>query len=149
MATHSHVKVYIHLIWGTYKRERILTRDIRLQLSDHLTERFEELDITVERMNIQADHLHILYQMPMNRTLPEIPKNLKGESSHWFNQRDFFRGKFRWQRGYGAYSVSASLVDTVTHYIKNQEEHHRRKTFAEEYKDWASKYGVWNDDDDA
>lgn len=148
MATHSHVKVYIHMAWGTYKHERILTREIRLQLFDHYTERFSELGLTVEKMHIQPEHLHLLFQLPSDKTLAEIPKNLKGESSHWINQQDFFRGKFRWQRGYGAYSVSASLVDTVKHYIDNQEEHHQRKTFAEEYQEWAVKYGVWHDDDE-
>ncbi len=148
MATHSHVKVYIHTVWGTYKRDHILTREIRLKLFDHLAERFNELEMIVEKMNIQADHLHILYQMPMNMTLSEVPKNLKGESSHWINQQDFFRGKFRWQRGYGSYSVSESLYETVKRYIERQDEHHKRQTFAEEYKEWAIKYGAWNDDDE-
>jgi REP element-mobilizing transposase RayT len=148
MATHSHVRVYIHLVWGTYKRERVLNPDIRLKLFDHLTERADVLGMLIEKMYIQPEHLHILYQQPLDKTLPEIPKNLKGESSHWINDQNFFREKFRWQRGYGAYSVSESLVDPVKYYIENQEEHHRRKTFVEEYKEWAMKYGVWNDGDE-
>jgi REP element-mobilizing transposase RayT len=148
MATHSHIKVYIHMIWGTYKREPILTRDFRLQLFDHFIERFTELNLTVEKMCIQPEHLHLLLQLPSDRALADIAKNLKGESSHWINNQNFFRGKFRWQRGYGAYSVSESLVDTVMQYIENQEEHHKRRTFAEEYKEWAIKYGVWDDDVD-
>lgn len=99
-------------------------------------------------MHIQPEHLHLLFQLPSDKTLSEISKNLKGESSHWINQQDFFRGKFRWQRGYGAYSVSESLVDMVKRYVENQEEHHKRKTFAEEYKEWAVKYGVWTDNDE-
>ena len=148
MAKHSHVKVYIHLIWGTYRRDRVLTREVRLKLFGHFVERFKELDLTVEKMNIQCDHLHILHQLPLDRALPDIPKNLKGESSYWLNEQRFLPGKFQWQRGYGAFSVSASLVDTVKKYIENQDEHHKRKAFVEEYQEWAAKYGVWEDDDE-
>jgi putative transposase len=148
MSLHSHVRIYIHLVWGTYKHERILVPEVRIKLFQHLVERANELQFTIEKMHIQPEHVHILYILPEERTVPEIPKLLKGESSHWINQQGFYRTKFKWQRGYGAFSVSASLVNTVKGYIENQDEHHKRKTFTEEYREWAQRYGVWNDDDE-
>src|SRR5206468_331616 len=70
----------------------------------------------------------------------------KGASSHWVNENRIVRAKFRWGRGYGAFSVSHSNVDAVSKYIANQEEHHRRKTFAEEYEEFVRVYGLqWLD----
>ena len=148
MALHSHVRIYVHLVWGTYKHERILVPEIGVKLFHHLVERANELQVTIEKMNIQPEHVHILSILPADKPISEIPKNLKGESSHWLNQQGFYRTHFEWQRGYGAFSVSASQVDTVKHYIENQDEHHQHKTFSEEYQEWAQKYGVWHDDDE-
>lgn len=148
MATHAYVRHYVHLVWSTYKRERIFTREIRLQLFEHLVERCKELGVVMEKLNVQPEHVHMLFQQPFDKTLPEIPKLLKGESSHWLNEQQILRGKFRWQRGYGSFSVSASLVEKVKNYIAHQDEHHHHKTFAEEYQAWAQQYGVWAGDDD-
>jgi len=69
-------------------------------------------------MNIQPEHVHFLLNLPSNRTMAEIAQNLKGECSSWTNDNEFLRGRFRWQRGYGAYSVSASQLEIVEKYIK-------------------------------
>jgi hypothetical protein len=75
-------------------------------------------------------------------------KLLKGASSHWINQNRIVPGKFAWGRGYGAFSVSQSGVDEVSKYIANQEEHHRKKPFAEEYERFIRAYGLeWRDED--
>ncbi|MDZ7400912.1 MAG: IS200/IS605 family transposase [candidate division KSB1 bacterium] len=147
MAIHSKVRIYVHLIWGTYERQRILTPELRLKIFRHLVERAKELDIIIVKMNIQPDHVHILFILPSNKTLAEIVQNLKGECSNWINECNLIQGKFAWQRGYGAFSVSASQLMRVENYIKNQDAHHRRKSFQEEYKGWAVRYGVWDEED--
>ncbi|MDO9547388.1 MAG: IS200/IS605 family transposase [Candidatus Marinimicrobia bacterium] len=145
MALHSHVKIWIHLIWGTHNHERILLSEFRKQLFAHLIEQFVELNIEIEKMHIQPEHIHILSILPADKSVAEIAKSAKGESSRWINENGLVQGKFRWQRGYGAFSVSASQLEIVKKYIKNQETHHKRQTFQEEYEEWARQYGVFDD----
>ena len=147
MALHSKVRIYVHLIWGTLNHERILNRDLRLKIFQYLVERSKELKIVINKMNIQPEHVHISLELPSNKTIAEVAQNFKGESSAWINDNDLIRGKFRWQRGCGAYSASASQLIIVENYIKNQDEHHKRKSFQEEYKEWAVQYGLWDDED--
>ncbi|HXT63867.1 MAG TPA: transposase [Pyrinomonadaceae bacterium] len=85
--------------------------------------------------------------LPTNLTIEQVVQLLKGSSSHWINEQKMLRGKFAWGRGYGAFSVSQSDVERVAKYIAGQEEHHRKKTFAEEYEQFVQRYGLeWRDD---
>lgn len=146
MAVHSKVKIYVHMVWGTLNHERILHREFRLKLFNHFVERANELDIVICKLNIQPEHVHNAFNLPSTKTVADVAQAFKGESSAWINDNNFLKGKFRWQRGYGAFSVSASQLDVVERYVKNQDEHHKRQTFAEEYKQWAIQYGVWDDE---
>ena len=83
--------------------------------------------------------------MPANVCLSDFTKMIKGASSHWMNEQNLIQEKFSWQRGYGAFSVSASQLDAVKKYIRNQDEHDKRKTFEEEYQEWKKNYGFLND----
>ena len=139
---HSHVKVWIHLIWTTHNRERVLHRDLRIKLFHHLIEHAKEEGIALERLHVQPEHVHCLFALPSDKTLASVAKALKGESSRWINEHGLLPGRFRWQRGYGAFSVSASQVDKVKRYIENQEAHHRRQTFQKEYEAWKRRYGI-------
>jgi len=139
---HSHVKVWVHLIWSTKKRIRILHRDLCIDLFKHFIEKGEENDIVIEKLNIQPEHVHLLFNLPSNKMLKDIAKSLKGESSRWINENGLVQGRFKWQRGYGGFSVSASQVDVVKKYIENQDEHHKRQTFKEEYEMFLEQYGI-------
>ena len=99
MAIHSKVKIYVHLIWGTQNHARILNRDLRLQIFSHLIERAKDLKFTINKMNIQPEHIHILLELPSNKSISEIAKNLKGECTHWINKSNLIQGKFSWQQG--------------------------------------------------
>ena len=145
MPLHSHVRIYVHLVFGTHKREHHLNKNVRRQLFSHLLQRAEEIKLPVVKMNIQPEHVHILFILPSDRTMAQIAKDLKGESSRWINQNQWLPAKFYWQRGYGAFSVSQSQLNRVKYYIQNQDAHHTRKTYAQEYEAWARKYGVWED----
>jgi len=92
-------------------------------------------------LNVQSDHVHLLVHLQSNQNIDHIVKLLKGESSHWINAENLTRQKFSWQRGYGAFSLSPSHLDAVRHYIKNQDEHHRKKSFKEEFNVILKKYG--------
>ncbi len=94
-----------------------------------------------------SEHTHAPIDLPTNLTIEQVVHLLKGSSSHWINQNHLVKGRFAWGRGYGAFSVSHSDVDKVANYIARQEEHHRRRNFAEEFEVFVEKYGLeWRDE---
>jgi len=119
----------------------MLTKDVRPLVRRHLVEYAKENDIHSEALNVQMEHVHGLITLLSTQRIDDVVKFLKGESSHWINEQNLLRGKFSWQRGCAALSVSPSHVERLKLYINNQDEHHRRKTFAEEYRTILKKYG--------
>ena len=94
-----------------------------------------------------AEHVHALIDLPTNKTIEEVVQLFKGSSSHWINENKLLRGKFSWGRGYGAFSVSHSHIDRVAKYIANQENHHRKRSFSDEFELFVKKYGLeWRPD---
>ena len=93
-------------------------------------------------INSMPDHLHLFLGMRPNQSLADLMRLAKGDSSEWINNQKLVTGKFRWQEGYGAFSYSKSHTDSVIKYILNQEEHHRKKTFLEEYTEMLKKFEV-------
>lgn len=88
------------------------------------------------------DHLHILIGMRPTQSLSDLMQDVKGSSSKWINQKRFTKGKFSWQEGFGAFSYSKSHINQVIDYIKNQEEHHKKRSFLEEYRTFLEKFEV-------
>ncbi len=86
--------------------------------------------------------MHVFFGMRPTQSLSELIQDVKANSSRWINERKFVRGRFEWQSGYGAFSYSKSQVPDVTAYIQNQEEHHRKHSFQEEYTALLEKFGV-------
>jgi len=107
---------------------------MREYLFTHICDEMEKTGCGVRIINGTRDHIHALFLLPKELSIAQIMKSIKGESSHWINQSDLITIKFSWQVGYGGFSVSESLVGKVEKYIRNQEEHHRTLTFAEEYE---------------
>jgi putative transposase len=142
MSLHSYSKVWLHLIWSTHNKEKILSKDNRKLLSGFLYKYAEEKGIYMKINYVNSEHVHTLIDLPTTLSIEECLKLLKGSSSHYINQNRLQNTKFRWARGYGAFSVSESNVKKVVDYIKNQEEHHRVKTFTEEYVLFMKKYGI-------
>jgi putative transposase len=93
-------------------------------------------------INGMPDHIHLFFGMRPNQSLSGLMQDIKGDSSIWINKKGFVKGRFSWQEGYGAFSYSKSNVDSVIDYIKNQEIHHRKRTFIEEYRDFLEKFEV-------
>ena len=88
------------------------------------------------------DHLHIAIGYKPHQLISELLQDIKGDSSKWINERKFVRGHFSWQSGYGAFSFSHSQIDNVVKYINNQEQHHEKHSFREEYIQFLKKYNV-------
>jgi putative transposase len=140
---HSLTKIWVHAVFGTKNRQPLISLRFTDELYSHIKKHLEnDFGCRVRIINGTADHIHILFLLNPNFSVKDIMKNVKGESSHWVNQRDIIPGKFAWQGGYGAFSVSESIVDTVEHYIAYQKEHHRKKTFLEEFEEFMNAHGL-------
>ncbi len=136
------LKVYIHCVWSTKNRIPYLhSKEIRLTVWNHIRENAREKGIFIDFINGYSDHCHCLVSMCSDQTIQKIVQLIKGESSFWINKNNLIAEKFDWQDEYFAVSVSESVVDKVRNYIKNQEEHHSKKTFEQEYDEFIVKYG--------
>jgi putative transposase len=148
MSVHSYSRCWIHLIWGTLNREKLLNRNAAAALSNYLREYAEEQGVYMKINYVNADHVHALFDLPTAFSIEKLTQLLKGSSSHWINSNNVISGKFAWSRGYGAFSVSESNVEQVARYIAHQEEHHRVRTFAEELKEFIDRHGLqWKDEE--
>ena len=139
---HSYSRCWIHLIWGTLNREKLLNKDAAPRLSRHLAEYADTKGVYMKINYINADHVHALIDLPTNMSIEELVQLLKGSSSHRVNANRILPGKFARGRGYGAFSVSESNVIQVGAYIAGQEEHHRVRTFADELREFIERHGL-------
>lgn len=130
----SYVRIWVHLVFTTKDREAIFTSELRKRLIDHIKTNARSKDIFIEAISGWSEHLHLLISLGREQNISKIAMLIKGESSRWFNQQGFVRGKLIWQDDYFALSVSESLVDKVKRYIERQEEHHRAMPFSEEFE---------------
>ena len=137
----GYTKVWIHLVWATKKREAVLNKELRSQLFSHIRENAKNKNIHLDFVNGFTDHIHCLISLDADQTIAKIVQFIKGESSYWINQQKLLKQKFEWQAEYFAVSVSESNIDKVREYIKNQEQHHQKKTFEQEYQEFIEKYG--------
>ena len=137
----GYIKIWIHLVWTTKDREPLLSKEIRNSLFEHIRENAQCKDIHIDFINGYLEHIHCLISLKSGQNIDRILMLLKGESSHWMNKIKLTKTKFEWQDEYFAVSVSESAVNKVRDYIKNQEEHHRKKSFKEEYDEFMQSYG--------
>ena len=147
MSIHSYSRCWIHLIWTTLDREPMLTKPAAAITSKFINGYALKNGIYLKINYVNPEHVHALIDLPTSKSIEEVVKLLKGSSSHEINQQRILRGRFSWGRGYGAFSVSHSAVGRVASYIANQEKHHHKKPFGEEFKLFVKKYGLeWHDD---
>ena len=136
-----YIKIWIHLVWSTKNRQQMISSELKLKLYQHIRENANEKGIHIDFINGIEEHIHLLVSLKADQSVSKVAQLIKGESSHWVNENKLTRTKFEWQEEYVAVSVSESIVNRIREYIKNQEEHHRRMTFQEEYEMFMKKYG--------
>jgi putative transposase len=125
----------------------MLDKRAAARASVNLLEYSQEKGIYMKINYFNTDHAHALIDLPTNLTIEQVVQLLKGSSSHWINQNHLVKGRFAWGRGYGAFSVSQSDVSNVANYIAKQEDHHRKRSFAEEFEIFVKRYGLeWRDE---
>ncbi len=143
---HSFNKIWIHAIWATKNRMLLIHPSIEKKVHQYLRNELVELGCPVRIINGMPDHIHCLFLLSPQKSIMEVLKQIKGSSSYFINQNDLIPDKFAWQTGYAAYSVSESGIEKVYQYIKNQKQHHRKKSFQEEYEAFLKLYGFEGDD---
>jgi len=138
----SWVRVWIHLVFSTKNKEPFLrTGEIRKKVFQHIKENAEEKGIWLDCVNGYQDHAHCLTSLNKDQTISKVNQLIKGESPFWINQTQLTETMFIWQDDYWAVSVSESHLKPVRDYIFQQEEHHIKKSFADEVKEFMEEYG--------
>jgi REP element-mobilizing transposase RayT len=141
---HSFNKIWIHAIWSTKERLPFIRSEIESKMHEFMRSQFVEIGCPVRIINGMPDHVHCLFLLNPQKSISEVIKQIKGSSSHWINEQDLIADKFSWQTGYAAYSVSESILERVNLYIKNQKQHHKQKSFQQEYESFLKLYGFEN-----
>jgi putative transposase len=134
------VKVMIHSVWGTKNREPFLTKEVRPVIIDHIRQNAKSKEIFIDRINGYTEHLHCLFGLNADMSISKTMQLIKGESAFWINKQKLTKTKFEWADEYFAVSVSESILDKVRAYIDGQEEHHKKKTFQQEYDEFMLSY---------
>jgi REP element-mobilizing transposase RayT len=142
----TYTSLHYHVIFSTKNRERWITPAIEHRVWEYLGGIARENDLTPKIIGGVDDHIHLLFSMPPNITVSEALKRIKGGSSGWVKATFPRCGGFGWQDGYGAFTVSKSQIPEVTSYLRGQREHHKLKTFMEEYRALLDKHEVEYDE---
>lgn len=141
----THLSLHFHLIFSTKDRVALMHKDWRGRLHAYLGGIINDLGGVPETIGGVEDHVHLLVGLRATHRLADVLRELKASSSKWVHE-ELQKPLFAWQEGYGAFTVSQSQLDTVKKYITNQEEHHRKRTFQEEYLEFLQKNGVEYDE---
>jgi len=137
--SHSFVKNHIHLVFSTKDRKPSIAKDVQPELWSYLAGICRNQKMVAIAINGMEDHAHILFHLPPTIALAEAVRLLKSNSSKWMNEHG---RNFDWQPGYGGFSVSISNTAAVAKYIRDQEKHHRKMTFEQEYQALLKKHGI-------
>ena len=135
-------QIHIQVVFAVQNRESLIRNDWKTELYKYLTTIIQNESHKVLQINGTFDHIHILFGMRPIQSLSDLMKKMKGESSAWINRKGFCKSKFSWQEGYGAFSYSKSQLPKVISYIQNQEMHHKKKVFIEEYKEFLTAFEI-------
>ena len=135
----SYVKIILHCVWSTKNRLPLLSdRSQRETLFAHICVNAKEKGIWVGLVGGHVDHLHLILYLGKDQNLSKVLQLIKGEASHWFNKQ--YAQRLEWQDDYFSVSIGESQLIAVRNYILNQEEHHRHKSFQEEYEEFMRVY---------
>lgn len=137
-----YLRVYIHFVWSTKNWEPYLdSYELRMKVWQHIRENAREKNIFIDFIGGYSDHCHCLISLGFDQTIQKVMQLIKGESSYWINKHKLTKYKFEWQDEYWAVSVSESMIKKVRNYIRNQEQHHSKKTFQEEFEEFIKEIG--------
>ncbi|CAN5333936.1 IS200/IS605 family transposase [soil metagenome] len=142
----TYSQIYIQIVFAVHGRENLIKSEWKEELYKYIAGIIKNRKQKLLAIGGTADHIHILVGIEPNIALSDLVRDIKSNSSRFINERKFVRGKFYWQEGFGAFSYSRSQIDVVIKYIQNQEKHHAKKSFKEEYKDFLQRFAVEYDE---
>jgi REP element-mobilizing transposase RayT len=130
----TYTQIHIHAVFAVQNRISLIKKDWQDRLYQYIIAIIQNHEHKVLSIGGMSDHLHILFGFRPTQSLSELMQNVKRNSSEWINKEKLVMGRFSWQEGYGAFSYSKSQIPRVIKYIENQQQHHTKQTFIEEYK---------------
>lgn len=136
----SYVRNWLHCVWGTKGKVPLLNSSNKVEILNHISENAKSKGIFLKAINGHRDHIHCLLSLNPDQSLAKVIQMLKGEASFWINKNKIVSGKFEWASEYFAVSVSESQIEKVKRYIQKQEEHHKKKSWDEEYNEFLKNY---------
>lgn len=142
----TYTQIHIHCIFAVKYRKAMITKDWKERLHQYITGIVQNHKHKMISINSMPDHLHMLFGMRPDQSLSDLMRIVKGDSSEWINNTKLTPSLFRWQEGYGAFSYSKSQINKVATYIENQELHHKKTTFLNEYRQFLKKFDVEYDE---
>ncbi len=138
----TYTQLYFHIVFAVKGRSNYISEQWKDELYKYISGIIANKDQKLMIVNGVPNHIHLLIGTKPNCNLSDLIRDIKANSSKWINEKKFTNFHFEWQTGFGAFTVSQSVVPNVIEYIKNQEEHHRKKTFKEEYVEFLKAYQI-------
>ena len=138
----TYSQIYIQIVFAVKGRQNLIAKQNREELRKYITGIVQNRDQKMLSIFCMPDHTHLLIGLKPNVTISDLVRDIKTGSAQFINDNNWIRGKFQWQEGFGAFSYSKSQIDNVINYILNQEEHHKTRTFKEEYLDFLKKFDI-------
>jgi REP element-mobilizing transposase RayT len=138
----TYTQIYIQIVFAVQGRQNIILKEHREELQKYITGIVQNREQKLLTIFSMPDHTHILIGLKPTITISDLVRDIKAVSSKFINERNWIKGKFNWQEGFAAFSYSKSQIDNVIKYINNQEFHHKKKTFKEEYVDFLKKFAI-------
>ncbi len=138
----TYTQIHIHFVFAVKFRQGLIDNEWKEQLNKYITEIIHSNKHKLLAINGMPDHIHILIGMRPTQSISDLMKEVKQSSSLWINNHKFTKKHFEWQEGYGAFSYSKSQIDGVVKYINNQEEHHKKQSFKDEYLEILTKFEI-------
>ena len=129
----TYSQIHIQAVFAVQNRQSLISDEFKDDLYKYITSIIQNNDHKLLQINGMSDHVHILFGMRPVQALSDLMKQIKQDSSKWINQNNLANGRFSWQEGYGAFSYSRSQLPRIIKYIQNQQEHHRSRSFRDEY----------------
>ena len=138
----TYVQAYFHLVFAVNNRKALIRKSWNDELEKYITGIIQNNSHKLIAIGSMPDHIHIFIGYNLNQTIPNLVEKIKTSSNHWIKERNLTKFKFNWQKGYGAFTHSHSQIDAVAKYVLNQEDHHRMKTFREEYLEMLNRFKI-------
>lgn len=138
----TYTQIHLQTIFAVKKRDGLIQKEWKDELYKYITAIVQAHGHKMLAINGMPDHLHVFFGMRPIQSLSELMQDVKQDSSKWINNKKFIKTKFEWQQGFGAFSYSKSAVSQVINYAQNQDLHHQKITFLDEYKIFLDKFEV-------